>query len=292
MSNSGNLTMERPIDNTVIEEKEKIKWWQSTKSKRVGATLIVIAVAGTVMWRILFYPFVSTDDARVAMTVVRVASFGTGGRVTKVNVEEGSRIKAGDVLVELDHRVPQAKYDRAKAKADFAEKEFQRMQQLFKQGSVTPQNLDNARSNYDSAKADLNEAEVALENTFLKSPFDGVVIQKVAEVGNILEAGQTALSVADADHSWISANIEETSVGLVKVGQPVHISIDEGGELQGKISEVRSATASQFALIPSDNAAGNFTKVVQRIPVKVALEAGQGSHLRVGQSVEIKVRVH
>ncbi|MGE3682332.1 MAG: HlyD family secretion protein [Bdellovibrionales bacterium] len=292
MSNSANLTMERPVGNTISEKKEKIKWWQSTKSKRVGAALLVIAVAGTVMWRIFFYPFVSTDDARVAMTVVRVASFGTGGRVTKVNVEEGSRVKTGNVLVELDHRVPQAKYDRAKAKADFAEKEFQRMQQLFKQGSVTPQNLDNARSNYDSAKADLNEAEVALENTFLKSPFDGVVIQKVAEVGNILEAGQTALSVADADHAWISANIEETSVGLVKIGQPVHVSIDEGGELQGKISEVRSATASQFALIPSDNAAGNFTKVVQRIPVKVALEAGQGSHLRVGQSVEIKVRVH
>ncbi|MGE3757218.1 MAG: HlyD family secretion protein [Pseudobdellovibrionaceae bacterium] len=292
MSNSGNLTMERPIENAVNEEKVNVNWWQSTRSKRVGTALLVIAVAGTVVWRIFFYPFVSTDDARVAMTVVRATSFGTGGRIIKINVEEGSRVKAGDVLVELDHRVPQAKYDRAKAKADFAEKEFQRMQQLFKQNTVTPQNLDNARSNYDSAKADLNEAEVALENTFLKSPFDGVVIQKVAEVGNILEAGQTALAVADADHAWISANIEETSVGLVKIGQHVHISVDEGGELRGKISEVRSATASQFALIPSDNAAGNFTKVVQRIPVKVALEAGQGSHLRVGQSVEIKVRVH
>lgn len=292
MSGSGNLTMEQPIENAGNQEMDKAKWWQSTRSKRVGTALLVVAVAGTVIWRIFFYPFVSTDDARVAMTVVRIASFGTGGRIIKVNVEEGSRVKAGDVLIELDHRVSQAKYDRAKAKADFAEKEFQRMQQLFKQGSVTPQNVDNARSNYDSAKADLNESEVALENTFLKSPFDGVVIQKVAEVGNILEAGQTALTVADADHAWISANIEETSVGLVKIGQHVHISVDEGGELQGKLSEVRSATASQFALIPSDNAAGNFTKVVQRIPVKVTLEAGQGSHLRVGQSVEIKVRVH
>lgn len=292
MSNSGNLAMGSPIGNIEIKEQEKIKWWRTTKSKHAGVAMLVIAIAGIIVWRLSFYPFASTDDARVAMTVVRIASFGTGGRIIKVNAEEGSRVKANDVLVELDHRIPQAKYDRAKAKADFAEKEFQRMQQLFRQGTVTPQNLDNAKSNFDSAKADLNEAEVALENTFLKSPFDGVVIQKVAEVGNILEAGQTALSVADADHAWISANIEETSVGLVKIGQRVHISIDEGGELQGKISEVRSATASQFALIPSDNAAGNFTKVVQRIPVKVALEAGQGSHLRVGQSVEIKIRVH
>jgi len=286
--------MDRTMENLepTREAKTKLKWWQTTRSKRLGAVMLIIAITGTIVWRIFFYPFISTDDARVAMTVVRVASFGTGGRIIKVNVEEGSRVKANDMLVELDHRIPQAKYDRAKAKADFAEKEFQRMQQLFRQGSVTPQNLDNARSNYDSAKADLNEAEVALENTFLKSPFDGVVIQKVAEVGNILESGQTALSVADVDQAWISANIEETSVGLVKVGQPVHVSVDEGGKLQGKISEVRSATASQFALIPSDNAAGNFTKVVQRIPVKVALEPGQGSHLRVGQSVEIKIRVH
>ncbi len=292
MSNNGNSNIENPILNMNTKEQVKISWWQTKKSRRAGAVMLAIAIAGIFIWRISFYPFVSTDDARVAMTVVRVASFGTGGRIIKVNVEEGSRVKAGDVLVELDHRVPQAKFDRAKAKADFAEKEFQRMQQLYRQGSVTPQNLDNARSNYDSAKADLNESEVALENTYLKSPFDGVVIQRVAEVGNILEAGQTALSVADEDHAWISANIEETSVGLVKAGQEVHVSVDEGGKLEGKISEVRSATASQFALIPSDNAAGNFTKVVQRIPVKVALEPRQGSHLRVGQSVEIKVRVH
>lgn len=104
---SGNLTMEQPIENAGNQEMDKAKWWQSTSSKRVGTALLVVAVAGTVIWRIFFYPFVSTDDARVTMTVVRIASFGTGGRIIKVNVEEGSRVKAGDVLIELDHRVPQ-----------------------------------------------------------------------------------------------------------------------------------------------------------------------------------------
>jgi membrane fusion protein (multidrug efflux system) len=269
------------------------KWWQSARAKQVGMAMVILAVVGLLVWRFAFYPFVSTDDARVAMTIVRIAPYGVGGRVTKINVEEGSLVKAGDVLAELDHRLPQAKLDRAKAKADLAEKEFKRMELLLKQQSISPQNYDVAASNYETAKAELTEAQVALENTFLVSIFDGVVIQKVAEVGNILESGQTAFSVADLEHAWISANVEETAIGLVKVGQPVRISIDEGGELSGKVSEVRSAAASQFALIPSDNAAGNFTKVVQRIPIKVAIDPSENhGRLRVGQSVEIKVRVH
>jgi membrane fusion protein (multidrug efflux system) len=125
----------------------------------------------------------------------------------------------------------------------------------------------------------------------LKSPVDGVVVQKVAEVGNILEPNQTALTVADIDHAWISANIEETAVAAVKIGQPVTVHIDEGGELTGKVSEVRAATASQFALIQSENPSGNFTKLVQRIPIKVELDAHPSQSLRSGQSVELRIRV-
>ena len=96
---------------------------------------------------------------------------------------------------------------------------------------------------------------------------------------------------ADIDHAWIAANIEETSVADVRVGQPVTVHIDEGGTLSGRVSEVRSATASQFALIQSENPSGNFTKLVQRIPIKVALDPHPDHPLRSGQSVEIKIRV-
>jgi membrane fusion protein (multidrug efflux system) len=113
----------------------------------------------------------------------------------------------------------------------------------------------------------------------------------VAEVGNILETNQTALTVADIDHAWISANIEETAISNVSVGQPVTVHVDEGGSLTGRVSEVRSATASQFALIQSENPSGNFTKLVQRIPIKVALDSHDDRALRAGQSVEIKIRV-
>lgn len=270
----------------------KKSWWQTQRARQAGIITAILIVVGLIVWWFAFRPFVSTDDARVAMTFVRVSPSNVGGRIEKVNVEEGSRVKAGDVLVEIDHRIPQANYDRAKAKADLANRELSRMQRLTSEGSATPQSLDQARAAAATAEVELKIAEVALENTTLKSPFDGVVVQKIAEVGNLLEPNQTAVVVADESHAWIAANIEETAVGSLQVGQPVHIAIDEGGTLEGKVSEVRSSVASQFALIPSDSGAGNFTKVVQRVPIKVAITDLKGRTLRAGQSVEIKVRIH
>jgi multidrug resistance efflux pump len=93
------------------------------------------------------------------------------------------------------------------------------------------------------------------------------------------------------EHAWVSANVSEKSVGAVKAGQTVNVSVDEGGSLKGKVSEVRKAAASVFALIPSENASGNFVKVEQRIPIKIELDAHPGHDLRVGQSVVLKIKV-
>jgi RND family efflux transporter MFP subunit len=270
----------------------KEKWWETPRAKKVGLISLIIAIIGIGVWWFMFHPYVSTDDARVATTFVRIAPSSVSGRIEKVKVEEGSHVKTGDVLVEIDHRISQANYDRAKAKIDLASRELQRMDRLMKEGSVTPQAVDQAKAASAAADAELKLAEVALENTSLKSPFDGIVVQKLAEVGNILEQNQTAIVVSDEAHAWIAANVEETTVGLVKVGQKVSVSIDEGGELEGVVSEVRASVASQFALIPADTGAGNFTKVVQRVPIKVAIENTKDRLLRAGQSVEIKIRVH
>lgn len=279
-------------DQSHARPKNRASWWKTRRARNAGLVTAVVALAGFAVWWFAFRPFVSTDDARVMMTFVRVAPSNVGGRIEKVNVEEGSRVKAGDVLVEIDHRIPQANFDRAKAKADLARRELLRMQRLSSEGSATTQALDQAQAAAANAEAELKLAEVALENTFLKSPFDGVVVQKPAEVGNLLEQGQTAVVVADEDHAWIAANIEETAVGRLRPDQPVHIEIDEGGELEGRVAEIRSSVASQFALIPSDSGAGNFTKVVQRVPIRVKITESGGRSLRAGQSVEIKIRVN
>lgn len=273
-------------------ETPKTKWWKAKRAHHAGFIFIGLTFVGLTAWWFLFHPFVATDDSRVAMTLIRLAPANVSGRIEKVNVVEGTRVKANDILVEIDHRIPQANYDRAKAKSDLANRELSRMQRLASDGSTTPQALDQAKANAATAEVELKLAEVALENTYLKSPFDGIVVQKLAEVGNILEQNQTALVIADEAHAWIAANIEETAVGSVKLDQPVHIKIDEGGTLEGKVEEIRSSVAAQFALIPSDSGAGNFTKVIQRIPIKVKILDLKNQALRAGQSVEIKIRVH
>jgi membrane fusion protein (multidrug efflux system) len=267
-------------------------WWQTKRARNVFFGAVVVGIAGALTWWFAFHPYVSTDDARVAMTLVRVAPSNVGGRIEKVNVAEGTHVKAGDVLVEIDHRIPQANYDKAKAKTELTARDLNRMERLLREGSVTPQTRDQASAASAAAEAELKLAKVALENTTLKAPFDGIVIQKLADVGNLLEQGQTAVVIADEKNAWIAANIEETAVGDVHAGQTVHVEVDEGGVLEGKVSEVRASVAAQFALIPSDTGAGNFTKVVQRVPIKVVLTGNRDRVLRAGQSVEIKIRVH
>jgi len=275
-----------------INKPLKNKWWRTKKSLLVMKISGAVAFLALLVWWIFFHPYVSTDDARVAATLVRVASQGIAGRIEKLNVEEGSKVKKGDILIETEHRTAEAQLARARSKAELAVHDLKRAEQLSAQNGLPARDLDKARAEAGISDAELKLAEVALDNTFLKSPIDGIVVQKTVEVGDMLEPGQTALSVADVDHAWVSANIEETSVGDVKPGQNVSVSVDEGGHLRGQVLEVRAAAAAQFALIPSDNAAGNFTKLVQRIPIKVSLDPHPDKLLRVGQSVEISIRVH
>jgi len=266
-------------------------WWRHPRARTTFWAAGLLATAGLAAWFFLFHPYVSTDDARVAGTLVRLAPEGVSGRVVRVDAAEGDRVSPGQVLVELDHRVPDAQVQRAAAKARLASLEQARLSRLVAQRAAAQRDLDTAQANLEAAEAELKLAQVNLDNTFLKSPLGGVVVQKTVEVGNILEPGQTALSILDADGVWVSANIEETEVGRVKAGQSVDIRVDEGGRLTGKVTEVRRSSASTFALIPSENTSGNFTKLVQRIPIKVALDPHPDRPLRVGQSVEIRIRV-
>ena len=270
----------------------KMPWWKTRRSKITGASMAGLAIACALVWWFGFHPFVTTDDARVAATLVHVAPEAIGGRVTLLRVKEGDHVKKGDVLAQLDDRIASAQLKRAKAKAELAAKDLRRIEQLVSQRGLAPKDLDVAKATADTTSAEMQLAEVAMENTSVRSPVDGVVVQKSTEEGNIVEPGQTIVTVVDADHAWVAANIEETSVGDVRVGQPVKIAVDEGGALTGRVSEVRSSVASQFALIPSDNGSGNFTKVVQRVPIKVELDEHLDRPLRAGQSVEIKIRVH
>ena len=264
------------------------------KSQRTKWILIAVAIAVAILligWWFFVFPYVSTDDARIAATLVRVAPESVGGRIIKLNVDVGSRVKQGDVLVELDHRIAAARLKDAQAQAEYTKRELLRITRLVHQGGLPQKDLDAVQDAADRAEAQLELAQVALEETTITSPINGIVVQKVIEVGDVVQNGQTLVTVADVDSAWVSANIEETDVGFLKIGQPVAVSVDAGGDLTGHVSEIRASTAAQFALIPAENPSGNFTKLVQRIPIKIVLDPHPHQELRAGESVEIKIRV-
>ena len=272
-------------------EHHHIPWWKRSRIRWFAIALIIVILLGFVYWWFFFRAYVSTNDARVATNILQVAPVGVGGTIEKVTAEEGAFVKAGQVLVEIDHRVPEAQYNKTKAKYKQAQIDLDRVKNLVDKKISPKSEYDTAKTNLEMAEADMRLAEVNLQNTYLKSPIDGVVIKKIAEAGNILEPGQVAIIISDADHAWVSANIEETSLASVKVGQPVYIKIDEGGALTGKVLEITAATASQFSLLPAENASGNFTKLVQKMPIKIAIDPHPNRVLKVGQSVTVRIKV-
>ena len=273
-----------------VQEKNGRPWWKRGRVLLFAASVVIIAVASVFIWWNLFRPYVSTNDARIATDILRVAPVGIGGQIEKVLVAEGDAVKKDQLIAEIDHRVAEANDEKAKAKYHMAKLELERIARLAKGNYSSERDYDNAKTNYEIAEAELKLADVNLQNTYLKSPVDGMVIQVPAKVGNIIDPGQTAVMISDVGHAWVSANIEETKIARVRPGQSVHIDIDEGGSLNGTVSEILETAASQFSLIPAENASGNFTKVVQKIPIKITIDNYPSNRiLKAGQSVTIRI---
>jgi membrane fusion protein, multidrug efflux system len=144
-----------------------------------------------------------------------------------------------------------------------------------------------------AAKATLDLARLQVSYATILAPIDGVVSKKSVNVGDLVAAGQPLMAVASTTSIWVTANLKETQIGNVRVGQPVDIKVDAypRSKFTGKVESIASATGATFALIPPDNASGNFTKVVQRVPVRIAVtqDAASDPALRQGLSVEVTI---
>jgi membrane fusion protein (multidrug efflux system) len=141
------------------------------------------------------------------------------------------------------------------------------------------------------AEAALREAELALGYTTVVAPFDGVVGKKNVEVGANVAPGQPLVALAEDAASWVTANFKETQIEQMNPGDAASVYVDAfpDDELEGHVESLSPATGAKYALLPPDNATGNFTKVVQRVPVRIALD-GRPT-LPVGLSVSVRVRV-
>jgi membrane fusion protein (multidrug efflux system) len=139
------------------------------------------------------------------------------------------------------------------------------------------------------AKAALEQAELNLQYTTIKAPQKGTISRKSAEAGQVIQAGQPLMALVPLDTVWITANFKETQLSSMRPGQSATIKVDAygGREFKGKIESIAAATGARFSLLPPENATGNYVKVVQRVPVKIVLDAAQDPEhlLRPGMSV-------
>jgi membrane fusion protein (multidrug efflux system) len=137
------------------------------------------------------------------------------------------------------------------------------------------------------AEAVQHQAELNLGYTTIVSPIDGVVGNRTLRVGQYVQAGTQLMAVVPLDAVYVVANFKETQLTHVRDGQPVELTVDgfRGTKLKGHVDSLSPASGLEFALLPPDNATGNFTKIVQRIPVKIALDTAPSIALRPGMSV-------
>jgi membrane fusion protein, multidrug efflux system len=158
-----------------------------------------------------------------------------------------------------------------------------------KQIELIKADLAQARAILAHDEAVQKQAELNLSYAMITAPMDGVVGNRTLRVGQYVEAGTQLMAVVPLDAAYIIANYKETQLTLVKPGQPVEVKVDmfPDAKVKGHVDSISPASGQEFALLPPDNATGNFTKVVQRVPVKIVLEPGHSlaGGLRPGMSV-------
>ena len=337
------------------------------KDKCVAPIILgVILLAGIIVGvkeYIRYSHIENTDDAQVACNIDPVVTRITD-YITEIDFKDNDKITKGQVLIKLDDndlilKEKQAEADLANAQAAVAvaqanaesiksnvataldeikadsvtltktTEDFNRYQSLIKDGSITREQYDNAKSARDGAIVQISiakkkfesaqkQAEVASANlaaaktavdikkraystdslqltyAVITAPTNGIASKRSIQLGQLVQAGSPLLAIVE-DSVWIEANFKETQMNDMKVGQTADVSIDafDGKSINGTLSSFSGGTGSIFSLLPPDNATGNFVKVVQRMPVKITLDTKSDLYkqLRPGLSVEVTVKV-
>jgi membrane fusion protein (multidrug efflux system) len=301
----------------------------SAVTRKIGRREVALAGAAVVLlllaywaghWLLIGRHLVATDNAYVRADI-SLMSAKIEGYVRAVPAAENSNVRAGDVLVEIDPtdyeaRVAAARAAlaqpeggrsseqaaRALAAADvaryrpLAERGLlspARMQQLEIQSRQAGAGVEAANAAVEAARADLRAAELDLERTIVRAPIDGVVGDRQVQVGQLVRPGSPLMSVVPLQSVYVVANFKETQIANFHAGQPVIIrpDIEHDLRLYGTIESLAPASGTEFSVIPTDTATGNFTKIVQRVPVRIHLEPGQDGLelLRPGLSASVTV---
>ena len=178
----------------------------------------------------------------------------------------------------------------AKANLTTSQNQLEANQALLLDGPLSEQ------PQIQSAVSNLKQAWLNLERTKIRSPIKGYVARRNAQVGQAVSVGGALMAVVTTDQMWLDANFKETQLTHMRIGQPVKIHFDLYGKdktFDGKVVGIEMGTGSAFSLLPTQNATGNWIKVVQRVPVRIQLDPQQLAEnpLRIGLSATVKVNV-
>jgi membrane fusion protein, multidrug efflux system len=293
----------------------------ATLSPKVSGYISLVAVednarvaAGDVIARI------DDGDYRLAVQTAR----------DQIAVQRATIDRLGRQTAAQQAAVDQAKAQLASAKAGATrtDLELKRQQDLATRQINSKAALEQAQANFDQAVASVQSAEAAIESamanvdvlkaqqeearrtlrqyettlakterdlsfTVIRAPFDGVIGNRAVQVGDYVQPTQRLASLVPLDAIYVDANFKETQLAKVQPGQPVTLSVDAfaGRKIEGRVASVAPASGSMFSLLPPDNATGNFTKIVQRLPVRILVPAdvAEQSLLRPGMSVVVSV---
>jgi membrane fusion protein (multidrug efflux system) len=280
-------------DQADDQEKKPKKSFKWTPLKIVGLVVIalLLIVLGTIYY-IYASHHASTDDAYTTGHIHNISSRVTG-TVIAVLVDDNEFVRQGQVLAKLDPRDYQVRVDQARANYLNAKANDDRIMLVKGNGAISQQDYDQSQAALLVDKAILDDAQDQLSYCTICAPTDGYVGAKAVELGNRIDIGGQLMDVVQ--DAWVVANYKETQLGPMLPGQRAAITVDAipGHKFSGRVDSFSPGSGTIFALLPSDNATGNFTKIVQRVPVKVVFDpdsiVGYESRLVAGLSVEISV---
>jgi membrane fusion protein (multidrug efflux system) len=298
------------------EEPDERGWRRTARvwGLRLGVVALLVGLAFAIPWLRYYLSHESTDDAYVDGTIVPISP-QVSGQVVQVAVRENQTVAKGDLLFEIDPSDYRARLGQAqatlasrRAAVDAAEAQVNLEQRAGSQSAFDQADaqwkvdgarleearasvaqataaLENARAQHSAARLAVKDAEsalvlaqIGLDRTRVVAPRAGRVAMKEVHRGRYVSTGEDVMALVDLQDVWVRANYKETQVGRMRVGQPVDIEVDAypGRHFHGHVESFQAGSGSVFSLLPPENATGNFVKVVQRIPVRIAVDDPPG----------------
>lgn len=281
----------------VLDDRDlKIKLEQAEAALLAAKSGLGIAEAGS-----------SASQANVATSAANVTALNAQVEAAKVNLWRATQDYNRYSNLIKDHSITQQQFEQAQAAKQTAEQQLkvitEQKEAAIRQGSAassqshaSSKQINVADANIKQKMAEVEAAKLNLSYTVITALQDGQVSKINIQPGQLVQAGQALFNIVGANELWVTANFKETQLEKMKVGQKVTITADafSGHEFEAKLISLSPATGSRFALLPPDNASGNFIKVVQRIPVKIAFSNTKDEavkQLRPGMNVLVDVHL-